>query len=238
MRDPGARAMDEGALGVESALVYAPAFYAKTEELIALSRGAAGRRHVHLAPAQRGLALLEAVDELITIAREAACRRDLPPQGRGPGELGQDRRRHRAGSSRRAGGPARHRGHVPLHRRRDRAQRARCRRGCRRAASRPGGRAQRAGRPRARRAEMTAARTAGRTCSVCRAGGRCGCSRLPLARAAAAHRQDARRGRGDARDVARGDRDGPGGRGRHPRQHRVLHSMTEENVRRSCSCRG
>jgi N-acyl-D-amino-acid deacylase len=35
------RAMEEGALGVGSSLIYAPAFYASTEELIALSKAAA-----------------------------------------------------------------------------------------------------------------------------------------------------------------------------------------------------
>src|SRR5687768_1251892 len=44
------QAMEEGALGVGSSLIYAPAFYAKTEELIALAKAAApfkiGRAHV------------------------------------------------------------------------------------------------------------------------------------------------------------------------------------------------
>ena len=48
------QAMEEGALGVGSSLIYAPAFYAKTDELIALCKAAARvRRHVHLAHAQR-----------------------------------------------------------------------------------------------------------------------------------------------------------------------------------------
>ena len=48
------QAMREGALGVGSALIYAPAFYAKTDELIALAAAAGefGRR-LHLAYAQR-----------------------------------------------------------------------------------------------------------------------------------------------------------------------------------------
>ena len=36
-----AQAMEEGALGVGSSLIYAPAFYAKTDELIALAKAAA-----------------------------------------------------------------------------------------------------------------------------------------------------------------------------------------------------
>ncbi len=66
------RAMEEGALGLGSSLIYAPAFYAGTEELIALAR-AAGRHggsyisHIR----SEGSRLLEAVDEVIRIAREA-----------------------------------------------------------------------------------------------------------------------------------------------------------------------
>jgi N-acyl-D-amino-acid deacylase len=67
-----AAAMEEGALGVGSSLIYAPAFYASTAELIALCRVAArygGRYISHIR--SEGPRLLEAVDELITIARES-----------------------------------------------------------------------------------------------------------------------------------------------------------------------
>ncbi len=67
-----AQAMEEGALGVGSSLIYAPAFYSSTEELIALSRVAArygGRYISHIR--SEGADLLDAVEELITIAREA-----------------------------------------------------------------------------------------------------------------------------------------------------------------------
>ena len=66
------QAMIEGALGVGSSLIYAPAFYSDTAELIALGRVAAeygGRYISHIR--NEGNQLLEAVDELITIAREA-----------------------------------------------------------------------------------------------------------------------------------------------------------------------
>ncbi len=65
-------AMEEGALGLGSSLIYAPAFYAGTEELIELAKVASehgGRYISHLR--SEGNQLLEAVDELITIAREA-----------------------------------------------------------------------------------------------------------------------------------------------------------------------
>ena len=64
--------MEQGALGVGSSLIYAPAFYADTDELVALSRVAAeygGRYISHMR--SEGNQLLEAVDELLTIAREA-----------------------------------------------------------------------------------------------------------------------------------------------------------------------
>ncbi|HET6373465.1 MAG TPA: D-aminoacylase [Candidatus Polarisedimenticolia bacterium] len=66
------QAMKEGALGVGSSLIYAPAFYAKTDELIALAKAAAesgGRYISHMR--SEGNRLEQAVDELITIAREA-----------------------------------------------------------------------------------------------------------------------------------------------------------------------
>ena len=66
------RAMLEGALGVGSSLIYAPAFYARTEELIALCQVAAehgGRYVTHMR--SEGARLLEALDETIRIAREA-----------------------------------------------------------------------------------------------------------------------------------------------------------------------
>jgi N-acyl-D-amino-acid deacylase len=65
-------AMEEGALGVGSSLIYAPAFYAKTEELIALCTEAARYGGMYISHIRsEGNALLEAVDELIRIAREA-----------------------------------------------------------------------------------------------------------------------------------------------------------------------
>jgi N-acyl-D-amino-acid deacylase len=65
-------AMEEGALGVGSSLIYAPAFYAKTEELIALCAEAARYGGMYISHIRsEGNALLEAVDELIRIAREA-----------------------------------------------------------------------------------------------------------------------------------------------------------------------
>jgi N-acyl-D-amino-acid deacylase len=65
-------AMEEGALGVGSSLIYAPAFYASTEELIALCQAAApyGGRYISHLRSEAGR-LTEAVDELIHIAEAA-----------------------------------------------------------------------------------------------------------------------------------------------------------------------
>ena len=65
-------AMREGALGVGSSLIYAPADYAKTGELIALARAAGRHGGMYISHIRdEGGRLLEAVDELLTIAREA-----------------------------------------------------------------------------------------------------------------------------------------------------------------------
>jgi N-acyl-D-amino-acid deacylase len=66
------QAMAEGALGVGSSLIYAPAFYAKTPELVALCRVAGRHGGMYISHIRsEGNRLLEAVDELIAIAREA-----------------------------------------------------------------------------------------------------------------------------------------------------------------------
>jgi len=64
--------MEDGALGIASALVYAPGSYAKTEELIELCKVAAeyqGKYISHLR--SEGDHFLEALDEFLRIAREA-----------------------------------------------------------------------------------------------------------------------------------------------------------------------
>ncbi|HUP88593.1 MAG TPA: D-aminoacylase [Longimicrobiales bacterium] len=65
-------AMEEGAMGVGSSLIYAPAFYAKTDELIALSEEAGKYGGMYISHIRsEGNTLLKAVDELITIGRQA-----------------------------------------------------------------------------------------------------------------------------------------------------------------------
>ncbi|MGH7573792.1 MAG: N-acyl-D-amino-acid deacylase family protein [Longimicrobiales bacterium] len=66
------QAMEDGALGLGSSLIYAPAFYAQTDELVALASEVAPYGGLYISHMRsEGNQLLEAVDELITIAREA-----------------------------------------------------------------------------------------------------------------------------------------------------------------------
>jgi N-acyl-D-amino-acid deacylase len=67
-------AMREGAVGLAAALIYAPAFYAKTDELIALARHA-GMYITHLR--SEGDALIEALEEFLTIVRSAGVRGEI-----------------------------------------------------------------------------------------------------------------------------------------------------------------
>lgn len=72
MRGHVARAMEQGAAGLSTGLIYEPGRYARTEEVIALAQEAApygGLYATHMRnEADR---LLDAVDEAITVAREA-----------------------------------------------------------------------------------------------------------------------------------------------------------------------
>lgn len=65
-------AMREGALGLGSSLIYAPAFFADTDELVALAKAAAEYKGVYISHLRsEGDAFLEATDELLTIASKA-----------------------------------------------------------------------------------------------------------------------------------------------------------------------
>jgi N-acyl-D-amino-acid deacylase len=72
MRELVRQAMEEGALGVGSSLIYAPAFYARTEELIELCKVAARYKGKYISHMRsEGNKWVEAVEELIRISREA-----------------------------------------------------------------------------------------------------------------------------------------------------------------------
>jgi N-acyl-D-amino-acid deacylase len=64
--------MEDGALGIGTSLIYPPAFYAKTPELIELCKVAAQYQGKYISHMRsEGNQLLQAVDELIRISREA-----------------------------------------------------------------------------------------------------------------------------------------------------------------------
>lgn len=66
------QAMEEGAMGVGSSLIYPPDFFASTQELIALCKEASRHGGMYISHMRsEGNKLDEAVEELITIAREA-----------------------------------------------------------------------------------------------------------------------------------------------------------------------
>ncbi len=71
-------AMEDGALGVGSSLIYAPAFYSSTEELIELSKVASEYNGLYISHMRsEGNRLLQGIDELITIANEADIRAEI-----------------------------------------------------------------------------------------------------------------------------------------------------------------
>jgi len=66
------QAMEEGAMGVGSSLIYPPAFFANTDELIALCKEASRHGGSYISHIRdEGNRLIEAVEELITIGKEA-----------------------------------------------------------------------------------------------------------------------------------------------------------------------
>ncbi len=78
MKDLARVAMEEGAMGIGSALIYAPGFYAKTDELIELCKVASEYDGMYISHLRsEGDNWLEAIDELLTIAKEANIRAEI-----------------------------------------------------------------------------------------------------------------------------------------------------------------
>ena len=72
MRELVRKEMEAGALGIGTSLIYPPAFYAKTDELIELCKVAAKYKGKYISHMRNeGNQLLEALDELLHISREA-----------------------------------------------------------------------------------------------------------------------------------------------------------------------
>ena len=78
MKQLAQQAMEEGAVGVSSSLLYAPSMYASTEELIELSKVAASYDGMYISHIRNeGDELLESLDELIQISKEANIRSEV-----------------------------------------------------------------------------------------------------------------------------------------------------------------
>jgi N-acyl-D-amino-acid deacylase len=78
MRELVRKEMEAGALGIGSSLIYAPAFYAKTDELIEMCKVAAKYQGKYISHMRsEGNQLIEAVNELIRISREAGIPADI-----------------------------------------------------------------------------------------------------------------------------------------------------------------
>ena len=74
MRTLVRRAMEEGAVGLTTALMYSPNTYAKTPELIALAKVSARCGGIYAAHVRNeGDRLIEAIDELVTVARASGA---------------------------------------------------------------------------------------------------------------------------------------------------------------------
>jgi N-acyl-D-amino-acid deacylase len=72
MRQLVRQEMEAGALGIGSSLIYPPAFYARTEELIELCKVAAKYKGKYISHMRsEGNQLLQAIDELLRISKEA-----------------------------------------------------------------------------------------------------------------------------------------------------------------------
>ncbi|MBK8021150.1 MAG: amidohydrolase family protein [Chloroflexi bacterium] len=72
------QAMADGALGLSSALIYPPASYAQTDELIALARAAAEYDGIYISHLRsEGQRFYEALDEFLTIVRETGIRAEI-----------------------------------------------------------------------------------------------------------------------------------------------------------------
>ena len=78
MRGHVRRAMDEGAMGLTSALIYTPGTFATTDELIELAKVASQSGGMYISHMRsEGNRLLEAIDEVIAIAKGANIRAEI-----------------------------------------------------------------------------------------------------------------------------------------------------------------
>jgi N-acyl-D-amino-acid deacylase len=205
MRDLVEREMKDGALGVASALIYAPGFYASTEELTEISKAAARHHGMYISHMRsEGNRLVEAVDELIRISRDAGLPAEIYHlKAAGQANWPKMDRVLEDGRERAQGGAAHHGGYVHVHggwhrpRRRDAAVGGGRRlRGAVQTPARPGAAQE------DRRGDPDAVGRVGEPVPRGRLTRPHPADRVQVRGAQAAHRQDARRGRAHARQVA------------------------------------
>ena len=150
MRGLVRQAMEEGAVGLSSALIYAPACYAAAEELVALAEVAAEYDGLYISHIRNeGDRLLEAIDELVSVARRTGIAAEiyhLKVSGRSNWDRLDDAVSQDRGSPGR--GTADHGRYVHLSRFLDRTERGLASLGARRGASRHGRAAEGSGPPR------------------------------------------------------------------------------------------
>jgi N-acyl-D-amino-acid deacylase len=78
MKELTREAMQEGAMGLGTSLIYAPAFYASTEELIELSKIVGEYNGMYISHIRsEGNRFVESVEELLTIGREAGVHAEI-----------------------------------------------------------------------------------------------------------------------------------------------------------------
>ena len=73
-----ARAMDEGAIGFSTGLIYTPGTWSDTEEIIALAREAGSRGGIYATHMRsEGGGIMQAIDEALRVGKEAGCRVEI-----------------------------------------------------------------------------------------------------------------------------------------------------------------
>ena len=119
------QAMEEGALGVGSALIYVPGSFASTEEIIELCKVAARYNGIYVTHMRsEGDRFLEAIDETARIAREAGIRAEIfHLKAAGESNWPKMAQAIERIEDRAPLGHQAHRGYVPVHGGRDRAGR-------------------------------------------------------------------------------------------------------------------
>ena len=78
MREHVERAMQAGAVGLSTGLIYLPGTFARTDEIVALAKVAAAHDGIYVSHMRHeNTRILDALEELTTIAREAKIRAEV-----------------------------------------------------------------------------------------------------------------------------------------------------------------